>query len=248
MTKFFCYGDIHLRVDLAQRFLDYEKPSKVIWLGDYLDSHEEKYDSITGTEATAQWLKQTMESRPDDVFLLGNHCLAYCFPMNPAYKICGWTPAKHEAFHRFFPASYWDRFKLFHKEVWNGQTLIFSHAGFHKKLFAPLERLDEAFLTRISALAIENGPKLEYNPLLDDFHDSPMWMRWQRFPLLEGACQIVGHTMFPCPQIRAVRERPEWNLCMDCSHTYYAVFKEKHAYAVNRNTGIEHRLKFSVEN
>jgi len=241
MSKFYVYGDVHFHIESAQSFLDHEKPKKVIWLGDFTDSAG---DSPERAKATGKWLRETMLARPDDIFIQSNHDLAYRFPETDKYKICGWTKEKHEAFYSEFTAELWDRFVIAHKERWNGQDVWFSHAGLNK-IFFPFGKFDEAHLARISKIALDNGNKEEYNPLLDHWHYGPMWQRWSVFPLLDGICQVVGHSTYECPQIRAIADKPEWNICFDCAHTYYGVFKEKHVYAINRHKGYEHLIKFS---
>lgn len=242
--SFWVYGDVHTHIDAVKRFLEHQKPSRVIWLGDWLDRHSEQDGPLTCIQV-AIFLKNLMLARPQDIFIMGNHELAYRYPNVEKYRICGGTAAKVKAFNEHFPPELWKRFVLAHVEEWNGQTILFSHAGFTKRRF-PFGKFDKAHLERISKIAIEAGAKSDDNVLLDDWSEGPMWMRWQYFPLFEGICQVVGHTTYDKPQIRAIKDKPEWNLGMDCAHTYYAVFKEKHAYAINRKTGSEHLLRFNA--
>ncbi len=242
--SFYVYGDVHLHIDAVQSFLAHKRPDKVIWLGDWFDSHKTQ-DEAFETRQTAIQLKAIMTSRPQDVFIMGNHELAYRFNKHDKYKMCGWTPEKQKACEDVFSEEFWNRFVLYHKERWNRKNIYFSHAGLSKEFF-PFEVFDEPHLGRIAKIAIDNGNKETYNPLFDNWAVGPMWMRWQNFALLDGVWQVCGHTTYNCPQIRAVEGRPEWNLCMDTAHTYYAHFKDKNAYAINRHQGYEHLLKFDA--
>lgn len=242
--NFYVYGDLHTHTEAAERFLQHEKPSKTIWLGDMFDLHAD--DGPQEMIKTCLWLKDTMAARPQDVFLLGNHELAYFYPETDKYKICGWTPTKHKAFLEFFPQELKSCFKLYHIEEWGGQKVVFSHAGLNPSSF-PFGKFDATHLERIAKIALDNAHKQDYNPLLDNWGGRIVWQRWQNFPLLEGVSQVCGHTVYANPQIRAVAGKPEWNLCLDCAHTYYAVFKKKAAYAINRHNGMEHLLRFEVK-
>ena len=241
--SFFVVGDLHTHIETAESILA-QNPARVIWLGDWLDRHGE-VDGPYECVKVAQFLRKIMVDRPQDVFIMGNHELAYRFPEAEKYAICGSTRAKVTAFNEYFPEKLWDRFKIAHVEEWNSQKLVFSHAGLTPTFF-PLGKFDEDHLTRIAKIAIDHGHRSDYNPLFDHDSAGPMWMRWQTFPLFEGICQIVGHTCFACPQIRAVSTGPEWNLGLDCAHTYYAVFKDKHAFAIDRHKGYEKLLNFTA--
>ncbi len=241
-NNFYVMGDIHNHVDSAQSFLDSVKPERVIWLGDFTDSHGTGDGAYEMTK-TAIWLKKTIIERPQDTFIMSNHDVAYRFPENEKLQNCGWSRQKQRAFDAYFDKSLWERFTIAHFEEWNGKLIAFSHAGL-KDTFFPFQKFDLDHLRRIEKIAFANGHSSDYNPLLDHWGASPLWVRWQALPLFEGICQVVGHTTFQTPQIRAVAGKPEWNLCMDCAHTYYAVFKEKHAYAVDRHKGYEHLLNF----
>lgn len=248
--KFFVYGDVHHEWKRAQRFLEHERPERVIWIGDFLDAHSAELDTPLDAQQTGLWLKETMEARPQDIFLMGNHELAYRF--GPAkYNLCGWTKEKDTAFRLVFPSALWDRFKIYHVEEWNGQQLCFTHAGLGEAFF-PFGRFDPKHLERLATYTIEwandrTQAGLErYNPLFDNWDVGPMWMRWPNAKVLDGVCQIVGHTPVDYPTLRIQHWKSEdanWNLCVDCSFNFYVVFKQKHAYVVDRRHGYERLLK-----
>ncbi len=242
---FWVFGDVHERIDLAQQFLDKEQPNKVIWLGDFFDDHGIECDPLQ-TVKTAIWLKELIAGRPNDIFIQSNHDLAYRFECNEKYRICGWTPARGRGVKDYFPRSNWDKFVIYHVENWKGQPIYFSHAGLHPSMFTNGMFNAKSF-ENLAKAGLEMGHIKEYNPLLDN-QNGPMWIRWSQLPIVPGICQCVGHSTYQYPQIRMLKGgRPEWNLDMDCAHSYYAVFEETNAYAINRHTGNKHLLKLSLD-
>ncbi len=236
---FWVHGDIHNHVKEAQRFLDHEKPNRVIWLGDFFDNFN---DTPTDATNTALWVRKTMEERPRDVFIFGNHDIPYRFPDQEKFHQYGFSKEKSEAIRAVLTEEHWSRFVLSHEEFWNGQTILFSHAGYIERFFRN-EVYDSEQRKVLEAICLANGNKTCYNPLLDAVY-GPIWIRWPSLPVMNGVCQVVGHTPQPKPAIRGVKGRAHWNLNLDCADKYYAVFKEKRAFAINRRNGMEHLLKF----
>ena len=240
-NSFFCFGDVHNYVDSAQRFLDYEKPKKVIWLGDFMDNFG---DTPAAAEKTAEWLAHTVKSRPNDIFICGNHDIAYRYSTEARFQGWGFSPEKCRAFYSKFDRKLWERFSWYHVEEWNGQKIVFSHAGLHRTMF-PREVFNQAHLDMLVKRAEDSIYTEKIHPLFD-YPVGMLWIRWPDLPLCDGISQVVGHTPYAQPQIRAVKASDNWNLLMDCAKNYYAVFKETNAYAFDRNKGYEKLLRFKV--
>ncbi len=238
---FFVYADIHNHVDSARFFLAKWKPRKVIWLGDFMDSFGDIPDNAARTALFIQ--KDIIEARPQDLICLSNHDLAYRFPDNAKYHPWGFTEGKYRAFLKHFELESWDRFKIYHKLVYRGQEIVFSHAGWRSDFF-PFGIFDERHLERICPLAIAGGNQAAYNPVFDS-PKGPLWTRWP-LPALGGICQVVGHT--PCERPRVAKNPGErqWNLCLDCAHTYAAKFSPDGVFAINLKQGTEQLIKDCV--
>lgn len=243
---FFCIGDLHLHTDLISNFLDKIKPTKCIFLGDFLDSHNMDMGDAFDSMKMGLWLNNIVKNRTNDIFILSNHDVAYRFPLNNKFHNWGWRKRKHEAFHSQFDARLWDKFKIFHTEKYNELQLVFSHAGFLER-FLPNSRFDETFMRRQEAIALKFGNNENPNPWLDDWR-GPLWIRWNALPLIEGICMVVGHTPMPQPSIMHHWCEPRWNLNLDCAHTYIAHFKTDGIYSFNLRTFEEKRLELAHEN
>lgn len=232
MEEIYFHADIHNHVDSAQRFLDRFKPNKVIWLGDEWDSFG---DSAFEASKTAIWVKQTLEARPQDVWLLSNHTVAYRYPDLDKYHQWGFTAEKCEAIYRILGNDLWLKQKVVHKETLGGRTIYFSHAGLHPKIF-PFQQFNEDFLNRSVAAALKDGHKADENPLFDSMH-GPLWTRWP-LPLFD-INQIVGHSPHKSIAGRLSKDLRYFNLCCDCAHTYAGKWTERGIFELNKNTGEE---------
>ena len=232
MEEIYFHADIHNHVDSAQRFLDRFKPNKVIWLGDFFDSFG---DSALEASKTAIWLNETIESRPQDIFLNSNHDNSYACPNCPQYQAWGFTKEKSEAINRILGNLLWDKQVLVHKETLGGRTIYFSHAGLHPKIF-PFEQFNEEFLNRAVGHAMKERGLAGRNPLIDDVF-GPLWTRWP-LPLLD-INQIVGHSPHKSIAGRLSKDLRYFNLCCDCAHTYAGKWTERGIFELNKNTGEE---------
>ncbi len=244
MEDTYIFGDLHNKVNQASEAIKRFSPKRIIWIGDFLDSWEDQEENgriLAANRAakTGKFLKYIIEYRPQDIIIQGNHDTSYRYPLNEKYKGWGFTSEKCRAFYSEFPERYWDKFKLIHIEKVNGQTVLFSHAGFSTDFFRGV--FNEELFKRVENLAIANGHKNDYNPWLDSMH-GPQWKRWP-LDILDGVSQVVGHSTQTNPLIVKERACPNWNLCVDCFPNYIVKFNEQGFFAINLRTGEENLLK-----
>lgn len=128
MSKHLVLGDIHGRT-IWRDIVNLEKPDKIIFLGDYVTTHEDI--SPEQQLANLEDILQYKEDRGEAVILLrGNHCLdclgyswAECYPTEPKVKeVMAVDPLKS----RFLNLTQW---------VYIDEELktVFSHAGISQR-------------------------------------------------------------------------------------------------------------------
>lgn len=209
------YGDVHHRLGLVVRFLAEQKPERVIWLGDYFDDFG---DTPEDAYNTAEYFKGLMQKRKKDIFLLGNHDLAYLPGIHAAFHgpSAGWSMDKDMAINSVWTLAEWRRLRVMHAQcgIW------FSHAGF---------RLgnDPAIYPSMDELVDEpdNIVKLKFYASVQ----GPLWAR-EFFP---NHKQIFGHTPVQMPDIRKVGD--DWTINFDCAHRYLGKIMYDTVYSVDRN-------------
>jgi len=115
--------DIHHHSDHADHWLATQRHDRVVFLGDYFDDY---HDNVNDARRTAMWLRERMKNA-DDIFLLGNHDVAYMFPRSADLYCPGFTQAKARGIGEILRPEHWKRLRLAHAE----QGWLMSHAGFH---------------------------------------------------------------------------------------------------------------------
>jgi len=202
--------DIHNHTENAEHWLKTQQFDRALFLGDYFDDYE---DNVTDARGTALWLRHRMETT-DDIFLLGNHDVAYMFPDDPQLYCPGFTRAKAQGIREILSPKHWRRFRLAQAE----QGWLISHAGFHPVWIKDptveriLERCEKAMaLARLNVV----------DPILGMGEDrggvqrfgGPLWMDWDSLLLIPGINQVVGHT--PGGDVRTKLTRNSRNYCLD---------------------------------
>lgn len=195
--KIVIIGDIHGR-PFWRDIIEKENPDKVIFLGDFVTTHE----LYTGQQQLDELLAilDLKESDPDKYMILrGNHdnqaCGYYwarCVPYIPD-EVNDWFVVKENC-ERFLRASQWC-----HVIEVNGRKAICSHAGIsHKWLKDELgiDEFDEEYIN-----GLEPSEKFGFNGDRFDFYgtdprQSLTWIRPQTLVqnAIMGYDQIVGHT------------------------------------------------------
>ena len=167
--------DLHQHTDHADHWLATQRHDRVVFLGDYFDDYG---DNVNDARRTALWLRERME-KTGDVFLLGNHDIAYMFPRSPELFCPGFTAAKARSIGEILRPEHWQRFRLAHAE----QGWLLSHAGFHPMWLK--EPTVERILKRC-AQAMQKARRGVVDPILGAGEErggpqrfgGPLWMDW----------------------------------------------------------------------
>jgi hypothetical protein len=196
--KLLVIPDIHTHYQKAERIIEkFYKTHKLIFLGDYFDQFG---DTPEVNADTAQWLKTTMNSYPDWIYLYGNHCVHY----HPNFSIMcsGFSTKKKIAINEVLSIEDWNKLKYFHFE--NGYW--FSHAGITKYWFQhPLK--EGINIDNVQRIIDDSVEKLKIRDSTDNSiwaasHKrggispvgSILWEDWKDLELIKGFRQVVGHT------------------------------------------------------
>lgn len=226
MSKIVVLGDIHGR-RVWKDILEKESPDKVIFLGDYVSSHE-------GIDAWMQLdnLYAILNYRScEKILLRGNHDMQH---------LCYYW-ARCSGFDRYVADEMYDikpqflsRTRWAHQEIIGGKKVIFSHAGISSAWMKGVIRvvdieqpnwIDE--LNRIcpSERFGFNGDPGDYDG------DSPMqpctWIRPNSLikNWIDGYTQIVGHTPHDAVKKLKVNENDSLWLCDALANNYYFVIE-----------------------
>lgn len=196
--KLLIIPDIHTHFQKAERIVSkFEKTHKFIFIGDYFDQFG---DTPEINSATAKWLKDLMDYRPEWVYLYGNHDVHY----NKQFSVMcsGFSSAKKIAINEVLTIEDWNKLKYFHYE--NGHW--FSHAGITKYWFQhPMK--EKLNIDNVQMIIDEAEQKLKIQDPTDNAiwaasskrgGTSPVgsitWQDWRDLELIPEIRQVVGHT------------------------------------------------------
>lgn len=192
MSKLLVIGDIHGRT-IWKDIVNLENPDKVIFLGDYVTTHEDisPEQQLSNLEDILQY----KEDRGEAIILLrGNHCLdclgyswAECYPTEPKVKeVMSVDPLKS----RFLNLTQW---------VYIDEELktIFSHAGVSQVWMDDNNIKDIHDINDLEPSEIFGfTPDSPWDMYGDSKTQPPTWIRPQALYKcnVEGWDQVVGHT------------------------------------------------------
>ena len=220
MEKILVLGDIHGRTCWAD-IIKKENPDKVIFLGDYVSTHE----NISSDQqcSNLEDILNYKEANSDKVILLrGNHDLQHL-----GYSWAGCSGYFNEVGK--YMESIKDRFLTDTQWVYVEGSIIFSHAGISKTWFNNFDFKDINLLNNC-----EPSEKFGFTP--NSFYDyygnsitQPcVWIRPQVLvtDALDGYIQVVGHTpVKKITNLKSVKDEwPEIWLC-DCLPDEYLVIE-----------------------
>lgn len=200
--KIVVFGDIHGRL-VWDDIINKEKPDKVIFLGDYVSTH----DNIPAEQqlANLEDIINYKEANPESVIMLrGNHDtqhLGYHWAECSGFdrNVCKYMGSSD------FRIRFLDATKWIHVEEIGGEKYIFAHAGVSKEWLN---------YTNIKFEEInELGPDERFGFTSDNWYDgygtsktqSCVWIRPATLVeyAVDGYNQVVGHT--PTDNIRMVQ-------------------------------------------
>ena len=186
-------GDIHGRT-IWKDIIKKENPDKVIFLGDYVSTHEgiSSKQQVANLEEILAYKKEN----PDKVILLrGNHDEQH---IGYAWAQCSGLDKKVQSY--MSKEEFKSRFEALTQWVYIEGNNIFSHAGVSKVWLEKIAKIES--VEEINNL--EPSEIFEFTPMyFDDFTGSsptqpPTWIRPQILLCcgIPGYNQVVGHT--PC--------------------------------------------------
>lgn len=196
--KIIVIGDIHGRDTWKKIISSKDNYDKVVFLGDYLDTHEE----VSGVEQL-QNFKDIVEFKRNNmdkvILLIGNHDFHYMRGVNQKYS--GYQNGYQYVFQEYLEEVK-DLLQVCHIHIEGEKKYLFSHAGFTetwcKNAKIDMENLEssvnELFKTRYSEFVFLPGEN--HSSHGDDITQGPLWVR----PIsltnndIGGYTQIVGHT------------------------------------------------------
>lgn len=192
MEKILVLGDTHGRT-IWKDIIEKENPDKVIFLGDYVTTHED----ITAEQqiSNLEEILSYKEENPEKVILLrGNHCLdclgyywAECYPNEPKVReVMSVDPLKS----RFLSNTQWI---YIDEEL----KIIFSHAGVSKVWMKENNINDIHDINSLPPSEVFGfTPDSPWDMCGDSKTQPPTWIRPQSLCRcnVEGWNQVVGHT------------------------------------------------------
>ncbi len=209
--------------EIADALRDTTRQYLVGDLGDYFDDFDDNPDDM---RKTCKWLKTALED-PDDVFLMGNHCFAYLsYELGVRWGFCsGWTPAKQEVFHDYFPG---DILLRHCRWLIRCQDWLISHAGLSNDLYRSFSRrkteeeifhwvndAENALTAGVAHPAflagVDRGGPQKVGGIL--------WCDWERFKPIPGIHQVVGHT--PADKVGYKKA----SVCLDTHLRHYGLLE-----------------------
>lgn len=215
--------DLHHNVHWVKDFLKAQDYTEVVFLGDYFDDWN---DSPIKAKETAYWLKDAL-TWPDTIFLLGNHDIAYRFPIN-GYMVCaGFTEKKSNEINRILSFDDWAKIGL----CYYTQGFLCSHAGIANHLFSNMPEISD--IEMLCNRSLEYAQCGNTTNILGCGYgrggNQPIggitWCDWeQEFNPLPGISQIVGHT--PGIGIRSKNKTNSKNYCIDCMSRKVGVIED----------------------
>lgn len=188
--KIIVLGDTHGR-DYWKKIITKESYDKVIFIGDYFDSHDPGSYSTQQILNFREIIKFKKENSDKVILLLGNHDFHYLPGINEHYS--GYQ--SHASFDiQEILKENLELLQVCHIE----NNFLFVHAGITntwlKLRDTKLEEINDLLKTNYSILGFTPGRY--YDPYGDEICQSPIWVRPDSLyrDKIEGYHQVVGHT------------------------------------------------------
>lgn len=237
-SKVLVIPDVHQDINWVEHILSKweSKVDHIIWLGDWFDTFDPK--PAYGAGATAEWLKERMEST-NDTFIIGNHDMVYMEAImigrNYNYICSGATKSKCEKIKKYLTKKEWSRFEPFAILNRLNDKFVFSHAGIAESLLPYVPDNDYSkSLSKLYDMAKEHMTDkiYEYSPIFGagksrGGNENVGGIIWSDFnfdhvPFKDGNYkQIVGHTGY-MNTIRYIDD----DLCIDGNQSTWAIIND----------------------
>lgn len=193
MEKIIQLGDIHGRG--FWETVKKHKTDRFIFVGDYFDSFDINF--FTQMENFKEIIK-FKRSNPDKVvLLLGNHDYHY---LNIREHYSGYQDYFAREIENEILKNI-DLFKIAHIENFNGEKVLYSHAGVTKTWCTNngIDYMSDKLDTLINDMFLKQHTILEFvgsNPYGDSIISSPIWVRPNSLmkDAVEGYTHVMGHT------------------------------------------------------
>lgn len=229
-------GDIHGR-SCWEDIVKKEQPDKVVFLGDYISSHE-GFDSNRQIENFDNILK-FKESNPRDVILLrGNHDIQHLMGNVDTFECSGFFPLVgswcQKQYERILKNTQW---------VYIVDNFLFSHAGISETWFkdVPVENVND-----INKLPPSELFGFRPNSIWDIYGDTLTqgctWIRPEALAkdMIIGYTQIVGHTVVEkiVDVYKSTKKNQHIILC-DCLPKQYVVINDNKLKIVDNENNVK---------
>ncbi len=195
---------------------------KRVWLGDFYD----KFGPFIQEDAiqTAVLHKEIIED-PDDLVLMGNHCIQYCWPKNQWLKCSGYNAFKVPAINHIMTREHWNKV-VYHTWVDDvNKKWLLSHAGVHPYNMNYAKVEDYPAILRAKEEECqdklfhgENSAFVSAGQSRGGFakYGGINWLDWnQEFTPIAGINQIVGHTKDSIWRKKPKSSKLTTNYCID---------------------------------
>lgn len=196
MPKILVIGDIHNKLDNVKK-VTAAWTDQIVFLGDYFDDFD---DNAVETEATALWLKESIQ-HSNRIHLMGNHDFHYMVKPAATLYCSGFAGWKHEIINSILTYEDWNKLEYFYSvnNTW------FSHAGITRYWFEhPTIGTTEGHIRAeiAKSLISVTGDVQDIGCLWAADHyrggrhkkGGLLWNDWRNTEFFEGITQVVGHT------------------------------------------------------
>lgn len=238
-------SDIHLKIDRAQRIINYEGADKVIFLGDIFDDF---HDTPAQNAKAAEWLNDFVD-KPNHIWVLANHDQQYITKFNSSFICSGYDKQKQKAIQSVLRNDILEKFKYFYFH----EGVLFTHAGLHN---SHIPKHDEFSIQDVSSWLeseSKNADKVLQGISQRHWFFEAGYCRGGRSPFggltwcdfyreflhVFGLTQIVGHSPNKHPSIKVSdefvhKQAPNildidgaWSLGLDTHLNHYATIENK---------------------
>ena len=194
--KILVFGDIHGLMDW-EGILKKETFDKVVFLGDYVDSHENLSPDVFKTTLRKLIdVKQQLQDRC--VLLYGNHDASYLNNEQSSQ----WNQKTNDECLEYLQFLYDERLI---QPVFIHDDIIFSHAGVSKTWLSDIACLNDVYditFDNLPLCTFDFNLYCGYDEYGDTVSQSPIWIRPGSLlqDKIDGYRQVVGHTRMEVPK------------------------------------------------